>query len=84
MLHARSLSRDDPPRLAVVASRKVGSAVARNRAKRLMREAARQLKWKQGTDLVVIARKECAGSNAQDVATELAALGQALDVIENS
>lgn len=84
MLHARSASRDDPPRMAVVASRKVGGAVARNRAKRLIREAGRQLKWKRGTDVVVIARKECAGSNARDVARELAALGQALDVIESS
>ncbi len=78
------MSRDAPPRLAVVASRRVGSAVARNRAKRLMREAARQLHWKRGTDLVVVARKDCADSTSQEVLTELAALGQALDVIESS
>ncbi|MDQ3931258.1 MAG: ribonuclease P protein component [Actinomycetota bacterium] len=83
VLHARSVSPENAPRLAVVASRRVGSAVARNRAKRLVREAARGLGWKRGTDIVVVARRECAGSRAQEVAAELAVLGQALDVIED-
>lgn len=84
MLHARSSSRDDPPQLAVIASRRVGSAVARNRAKRVIREAARQLDWKRGTNLVVVARQACACSSSQDVSAELAVLGRALDVIEGS
>lgn len=84
MLHVRSANPDTVPRVAVVASRRVGSAVARNRAKRIIREAARGLGWKRGTDIVVVARRECAGSTTQDVSAELVVLGQALDVIEDA
>ena len=48
-------------RLGIVASRKLGDAVRRNRAKRLIREVFRQTPplpaW-QGVDLVVIPRRE--------------------------
>lgn len=45
-------------RIGVVAGRRVGTAVARNRAKRLLREAARHLypHLATGWDLVLIAR----------------------------
>lgn len=45
-------------RIGVVAGRRVGTAVARNRARRLLREAARHLypRLKPGWDLVLIAR----------------------------
>ncbi len=45
-------------RVGVVAGRMVGSAVARNRAKRLLREAMRSLlpEIKPGWDLLIIAR----------------------------
>lgn len=47
-------------RLAVVASRKVGSAVVRNRVKRRLRELFRRNKelLREPTDLIVIARPE--------------------------
>ena len=46
-------------RLGLVASRKVGNAVARNRARRLLREAARQLygHLPAGWDIILLARR---------------------------
>lgn len=44
-----------PPRVAIVAGRAVGNAVRRNRAKRRLREALRQVSLREGRDYVVIA-----------------------------
>jgi ribonuclease P protein component len=59
LLVARSESQD--PRLGIVASRKLGDSVRRNRAKRLIREIFRhtdQLDEPKGVDIVVIPRSE--------------------------
>jgi ribonuclease P protein component len=66
---------DGPPRLGIVASRKVGNAVARNRAKRLIREAFRLHSdaMPRGLDLVVIARPGLDELSAAQVAAELLA-----------
>ena len=55
-----SANRGGPVRLGITASRKVGSAVVRNRVKRLLREAFRThpLRDQRGFDLVLVARKE--------------------------
>lgn len=50
---------DRPARLGITASRRIGGAVQRNRAKRLIRAAfgiTREL-WLPGVDLVVIVKK---------------------------
>jgi len=46
------------PRLGVAATRKIGSSVDRNRAKRLAREVFRRHKMAAGLDIVVIPRRE--------------------------
>lgn len=84
VVHGRTRDDDGLPRVAVVASRRVGSAVKRNRAKRMLREASRTLAWAPGHDVVVIARARCAdarldevASDLQDAATHLALLDEA-------
>jgi len=57
-------SADHPTRVAVIAGRKVGGAVIRNRTKRRLREAVRALLSEigPGWDIVIVARK--AGAEA--------------------
>jgi ribonuclease P protein component len=63
-----------PPRLGIVASRKVGRAVRRNRVKRLIREFFRTHRDRlpRGLDLLVIARPAAAELDALQTARELA------------
>ena len=63
-------------RVGVAAGKRVGSAVARNRAKRLMREAMRTFSPRvaPGWDLLLIARAPIAQVKTQDVAAALESL----------
>lgn len=74
VVYARERDRPGPARVAVVASRKVGSAVARNRAKRLLREAIRTVPLRSGVDVVLVARSACATSVFDRVSSEVGAL----------
>jgi ribonuclease P protein component len=47
-----------PGRLGIAATRKLGGAVERNRAKRLIREVFRRNKIAPGVDVVVVPRRE--------------------------
>ncbi len=65
-------------RLAVIASRRVGGAVLRNRCKRLLRTAfrLRQNEFPPVCDVVLIARRRLAGANIHEVC---AALSQVIE-----
>ncbi len=76
------LASGGPPRHAVVASKRVGSAVERNRAKRLLREAVRRVTWRHGVDVALVARAACARSGLDEVLAELRDLGRELEVID--
>jgi ribonuclease P protein component len=56
VVHAARRDDGAPARWTVVAGRKVGDAVDRNRAKRRLREALHSLALPTGVDLVVVAR----------------------------
>lgn len=62
-----------PTRLGVTVTRKVGSAVVRNRVKRMIREAFRTQQWDlpTGLDVVVVARREAIDASFPEIKQEL-------------
>lgn len=64
---------EGPSRAAWVAGRKVGGAVRRNRARRLLREAWRTLApgIGNGWELVLVARRDIDGAKAENVIQEV-------------
>jgi ribonuclease P protein component len=69
-----------PPKLGVVTSKKIGGAVERNRARRLLRESFRrhQHEFAQPVELVLVARNSIAGKEFAGVEKDfLAALKRA-------
>lgn len=67
---------DGALRLGVVASRRVGGAVQRNRAKRLLREAWRlnRDRFRGPVDVILSARSDLVSARYEEVARELLAL----------
>jgi ribonuclease P protein component len=80
-VHVRERREETGVRVAVVASRRVGAAVARNRSKRLLREAARSVTWVEGMDVVLVARPACAASTLGPVREELVKLASELGAV---
>lgn len=62
----------DVGRLGLATSRRVGDAVARNRAKRLLRESFRRNKTEaiRGLDLVLVPKREIGGKGLSEIEAE--------------
>jgi ribonuclease P protein component len=62
--------------IAVVAARRVGDAVRRNRARRILREAWSEVspQVKDGYDVVLVARQAIRGAMTQDLVAEMTEL----------
>ena len=77
ILQVRRRRDEEPARVGFTASKKVGNAVARNRAKRRLRALAREglaPVARPGTDYVLIARRDAtAGRTWSDLHADLAA-----------
>ncbi|MCI8674410.1 MAG: ribonuclease P protein component [Lachnospiraceae bacterium] len=59
----------DSVRIGISVSKKVGNSVVRHRVKRLIRESCRlhDARFKQGYDLVIIARRAAAGRSYDEI-----------------
>ena len=62
-----------PSRIGITVTRRVGSAVVRNRIKRMIREAfrTRQAEVPPWLDIVVVARREAVGASSLEIGQEL-------------
>ncbi len=82
IVQPRSDAPDAPPRVAVVAGRKLGNAVIRNRARRRLREAVRQIyaHLSPGIDLIVMARAPLLQSDLADIVAALSSTLQRAQV----
>jgi ribonuclease P protein component len=90
-LHAKRLKKEHPQkllvnRLGLSVSKKVGGAVRRNRAKRIIRAAYATTKdsLKKGFLIVISAKPEIEGKKSVDIARELKYAFSKLEMIDDS
>lgn len=71
------------PRVGITASKKIGNAVKRNRARRVIRESTRELypHMKPGYDLVLVSRGKTPFVNSKTVMTDIASALEELGVL---
>lgn len=88
--HARLLQKSHPQKLVVnrfgiSVSKKIGTAVKRNRAKRIIRAAYAPLedKLKKGYLVIVTAKPEIDGKKSTDIQNELQYAFKKLDMLES-
>ena len=69
----RDRDREDsaPGRMTAVASKRVGNAVERNRAKRVLRAATAEVGMADGVDVALVARQRAVTASSNEVAAEL-------------
>jgi ribonuclease P protein component len=73
-----------PARLGIAATRKMGAAVERNRAKRLVRELFRHHKPAAAVDVVVVPRREMLDASYDRIEAEFCALMAKKPVMRSS
>ena len=90
-LKAKKLQKEHPQkivvnRLGLSVSKKVGGAVERNRAKRIIRAGYSQIQasLKTGNLIVISAKPEIAGKKSTEIAKELKYAFRKLDMIEEN
>ena len=69
-------NRCEQTRVGFSVSKRVGNAVARNRVKRVLREAVRSAAWESGWDVVIIARSGAAASDFHEIVRAVQDLGR--------
>ena len=75
LIAVRSVPNEKPlSRYAYAISKRVGTAVVRNKVRRRLREALRSLPIREGFDLVITVRPASAPASFQELRTELALL----------